>query len=381
MKKGAIAGVAIAALILPAMVLLGGGAVVSMVGTCFGQQPAQQQQAQPAQSGAQPSNDQKANAQAIIAEVKREGLPQGAALDALVTALAEDNLHNSPVARDHDSVGLFQQRPSTGWGTVQQIMDPAYATSRFLGALKALPNWQSMAPPAAAQAVQSSGAPQRYQQFVGQAQQIVNELWSGVTAPAQAVSDTQPGQISQVACQPEQQQAGNALQGAALGAMPWPSVNPIPAPGWRQQIPVPPWPPGLPGTRVNPPAITPQCVAGALWAWATAHLADPAFAKPPPLAVPDAAMMAGEAQRLGFQMHSSPQAGDMVVFRAGSFYGSHGHVGLVIGTSNDRYAVVEQNLISTTEDMGAHWGTWDIRSIGWPDSQAAGFIAAPPGRT
>lgn len=74
---------------------------------------------------------------------------------ALMTALTESGLRNLDYG-DKDSLGLFQQRPSQGWGTPAQLMDPKYATEAFVHALLGLPGWQHMAPWIAAQAVQHS---------------------------------------------------------------------------------------------------------------------------------------------------------------------------------------------------------------------------------
>jgi surface antigen len=90
--------------------------------------------------------------------------------------------------------------------------------------------------------------------------------------------------------------------------------------------------------------------------------------------------MTAEAIKNGYKMDVAPKVGDMVVFKNGSFYGSHGHVGLVIGTSGDRYLVAEQNFMNSNPSLLSGWGSWDIRSIGWPDAQASGFIASPPSR-
>jgi hypothetical protein len=83
---------------------------------------------------------------------------------ALATARQESKLHNLGYG-DRDSLGLFQQRPSQGWGTAAQIMDPVYATTRFYQALVAVPDWQKMTLTQAAQAVQHSGAPDAYAQY------------------------------------------------------------------------------------------------------------------------------------------------------------------------------------------------------------------------
>jgi peptidoglycan DL-endopeptidase CwlO len=74
---------------------------------------------------------------------------------ALMTAMTESGLRNLNHG-DRDSLGLFQQRPSQGWGTPAQLMDPTYATDAFVRRLLAIPGWQTMQPWMAAQAVQRS---------------------------------------------------------------------------------------------------------------------------------------------------------------------------------------------------------------------------------
>jgi hypothetical protein len=87
---------------------------------------------------------------------------------ALATAYQESDLVNLPTG-DRDSAGLFQQRPSQGWGTLAQVTDPQYATQRFYDALLAVPDWQSLTVTTAAQAVQRSAYPAAYQQHAAAA--------------------------------------------------------------------------------------------------------------------------------------------------------------------------------------------------------------------
>src|SRR5579863_2836609 len=97
--------------------------------------------------------DQGQNAAIIAAVGRKMGLPDHAATVALATALQESQLRNLPYG-DLDSVGLFQQRPSQGWGTRQQLLDPVYAATAFYTRLTQIPGWQSMSVTDAAQAVQ-----------------------------------------------------------------------------------------------------------------------------------------------------------------------------------------------------------------------------------
>jgi hypothetical protein len=104
---------------------------------------------------------QAANATTIAAIGKRLDVPDHAVTIALATALQESQLHNLAYG-DRDSLGLFQQRPSQGWGTAAQIMNPRYAAAAFFTALERIPSWQTMPVTEAAQAVQHSDAPQAY---------------------------------------------------------------------------------------------------------------------------------------------------------------------------------------------------------------------------
>ncbi|WP_203568324.1 hypothetical protein [Aestuariimicrobium ganziense] len=101
------------------------------------------------------------NAGIIAAEGMRRGLPARAVTIALATAMQESSLRNIDHG-DRDSVGLFQQRPSQGWGTVDQIMDPWYSAGKFYEALVKVPGWQTGDVNDIAQKVQRSGHPDAY---------------------------------------------------------------------------------------------------------------------------------------------------------------------------------------------------------------------------
>lgn len=108
--------------------------------------------------------EQMANAATVAAVGIRRGVPSKAVTVALATALQESKLYNLPDG-DRDSIGLFQQRPSQGWGTGEQISDPRYAANRFYAALLRVKGWQTMSVTAAAQAVQRSAHPSAYQKW------------------------------------------------------------------------------------------------------------------------------------------------------------------------------------------------------------------------
>ncbi|MGP9694898.1 hypothetical protein ACT3TZ_09815 [Brachybacterium sp. AOP25-B2-12] len=107
------------------------------------------------------SAEQTANAALISAVALDRGMPPRAASIALATAFQESRLENIDHG-DRDSIGLFQQRPSQGWGTVDQIMDPVYASNAFYDALAKVPGYETMSLNDAAQTVQRSGFPEAY---------------------------------------------------------------------------------------------------------------------------------------------------------------------------------------------------------------------------
>jgi hypothetical protein len=100
------------------------------------------------------------------------GLPQRAAVIAEAAAMQESSLVNLPDGTD-DSLGLFQQRPSQGWGTPAQIMQPVYASTRFYEALVSVPGGQSLPLTVAAQAVQGSATPGAYAKWEPLADSLV----------------------------------------------------------------------------------------------------------------------------------------------------------------------------------------------------------------
>ncbi|GAB2675054.1 hypothetical protein GCM10027088_62590 [Nocardia goodfellowii] len=124
-----------------------------------------------------PNAEQLHNARRIVEVVARRGMPPYAAVVALATALQESTLRNLTVAVDYDSLGLFQQRPSAGWGTPEQLTDPEYATGAFLDALEdSAPNYSSVPLWEAAQATQVSAYPTAYAKWQEQAAHLTLKL-------------------------------------------------------------------------------------------------------------------------------------------------------------------------------------------------------------
>jgi cell wall-associated NlpC family hydrolase len=121
------------------------------------------------------------DAQIIYNVAEDLALPQRAAVVAIATAIQESRLRNLPYGTA-DSLGLFQQRPSQGWGTAAEIMDPVYAATAFYSRLVQIPGWQSLTLTVAAQDVQHSGTPGAYAQWQTLATALVNTFSGAATA-------------------------------------------------------------------------------------------------------------------------------------------------------------------------------------------------------
>ena len=126
--------------------------------------------------------EQAAIAGTIAGVAHRRRVPEEAVTVAYATAMQESHLHDDPYG-DRDSVGVFQQRPSEGWGSAQQLQDPVYATTKFFDALVQVRGYQRMPVYTAAQEVQHSAdgsAYQQYQQFAA----LMSRAFTGQAAGA-----------------------------------------------------------------------------------------------------------------------------------------------------------------------------------------------------
>lgn len=120
----------------------------------------------------------------------RRGLPERARIIAVSTAWQESKLRNV-AGGDRDSIGLFQQRPSQGWGTAAQVADPVHASGAFYDALVKVPDWQQMSLTRAAQEVQYSAYPDAYAQWEPAATTLVRAL-SGNPPELTCTADAEP---------------------------------------------------------------------------------------------------------------------------------------------------------------------------------------------
>lgn len=155
------------------------------------------------------SPEQIANAATIVAVGKRLQVPEHGQVVAIAAALQESGLRNLDHG-DRDSLGVFQQRPSQGWGTPAQIMNPAYAATAFYRRLLDIRGWQQMSLNDAAQSVQRSATPTAYGRHAPAAQALTAAVSGATCAPPAA-----PGQVAAHAIAFAHAQIGLPTSGAA----------------------------------------------------------------------------------------------------------------------------------------------------------------------
>ncbi|MET7690646.1 heavy metal transporter [Streptomyces sp. NPDC005483] len=155
--------------------------------------------------------EQAVNAATITAVGTGRGLPERAVAIALATALQESGLRNISHG-DRDSLGLFQQRPSQGWGTPKEILDPTYAAGEFYKHLVKVKGYQDLPLTVAAQRVQRSGYPEAYAKHEPDATVLAAALTG--TSAATLTCD---GRQDTTQATPATQAAGTGTQAAATG--------------------------------------------------------------------------------------------------------------------------------------------------------------------
>jgi cell wall-associated NlpC family hydrolase len=162
----------------------------------------------PAGSGAGDAaklNDEQRGTVALIISIgKQRTLPPRAWQVAIQAGMTESGLRSLPYG-DRDSLGIFQMRPSMGWGTPAQVLDPVYAINKFYDVLEAVPNWKEQRPGESAQDVERSAFPDRYHKWEAMAAFLIGNVG--------AVQDpTGCGQGTGLLLPPPTAQAGNAIQ-------------------------------------------------------------------------------------------------------------------------------------------------------------------------
>ncbi|MDO5287686.1 MAG: hypothetical protein Q4G45_12820, partial [Actinomycetia bacterium] len=135
------------------------------------------------------TEEQIANARIINDVGLKMGIPEKGRIIAIATAMQESNLRNINYG-DRDSLGLFQQRPSCGWGSPEQVTDPQYAATKFYEGLLKVPGWESMAVTVAAQKVQASAFPDAYAKWEPMATEVVQSLGGTITTDLRDIDTT-----------------------------------------------------------------------------------------------------------------------------------------------------------------------------------------------
>ncbi|AEV86816.1 hypothetical protein ACWT_5798 [Actinoplanes sp. SE50] len=170
-----------AALLLAPCMLLGIGiaGVAATGASCMVSLPTGASSSTTATASTAWDNEQVGNASTIVAVGSRLRIPRYGWVIAVATAMQESSLRNLGdlgAHNDHDSLGLFQQRPSQGWGTPAQIMQPEYAATQFYQHLLRVDGWQTMTLTRAAQAVQRSAYPDAYAKWQPDAERLVTTV-------------------------------------------------------------------------------------------------------------------------------------------------------------------------------------------------------------
>lgn len=191
------------------------------------------------------------------------GEPERARVIAIATAMQESSLRNIDYG-DRDSLGLFQQRPSQGWGDEAEILDPVYSAGAFYDALSAVPSWQQMSLTEAAQAVQRSAFPDAYATWESDARILVG----GLSGAAADLVTCRAGAVASTATQPERPGLAGAsgadprlagllaAAGAEFGDI---AVAPLGAAATEAEV------------SITLPGLAPRVAGRALAAWLVAH--------------------------------------------------------------------------------------------------------------
>ncbi|MFJ2257908.1 heavy metal transporter [Streptomyces sp. NPDC087844] len=171
--------------------------------------------------------EQAVNAATISAVGTNRGMPERAVTIALATALQESALRNLGHG-DRDSLGLFQQRPSQGWGTEREILDPAYAAGEFYDHLGKVPDYARLPLTVAAQRVQRSGYPEAYAKHEPDATLLAAALTgrAAATLTCEGRPDTRPGGPESVRTALVRDFGRGAFQEAGAAVAASPSADP-----------------------------------------------------------------------------------------------------------------------------------------------------------
>ncbi|MBK6016640.1 C40 family peptidase [Streptomyces sp. MBT53] len=174
-------------------------------------------------SGLDEPEKQIPNAATIQATGVAMKVPARGQIVALATALQESRLRNLEYG-DRDSLGLFQQRPSQGWGTAAEVRDPVHASTKFYEGLLKVSGWQSMTIAQAAQAVQKSGFPDAYAKWEPLATALQKAIAKSLGQNGSSGKDSDSGNEVEQTGSSAATECGTGEDGSSFGAIPAGSV-------------------------------------------------------------------------------------------------------------------------------------------------------------
>ncbi|MFE0256914.1 C40 family peptidase [Streptomyces sp. NPDC059010] len=170
-------------------------------------------------SGLDDPAEQIPNAETIQATGIAMKVPARGQIVALATALQESGLRNLDYG-DRDSLGLFQQRPSQGWGTAAEVRDPVHASTKFYEGLLQVSGWQSMTVAQAAQAVQKSGYPEAYAKWEPLATALQKTIAKSLDQNGSSGKDSGTGGEAEQTASATATACGTGEDGSSFGTIP-----------------------------------------------------------------------------------------------------------------------------------------------------------------
>jgi hypothetical protein len=165
------------------------------------------------------TGEQAENAATIAGVASKLGLPNHAVTIGLATAFQESKMLNL-TGGDRDSIGLFQQRPSQGWGTPAELHNPIYATTAFFKRMVEVPGWKTEPVTDVAQAVQRSAAPDAYAAWEGESRAFAR-AFTGEVAAGLTCQDLHPAKTATVPALAKSELGRGDVSGAHPTATGW----------------------------------------------------------------------------------------------------------------------------------------------------------------
>ncbi|WP_236787933.1 C40 family peptidase [Amycolatopsis sp. GM8] len=281
------------------------------------------------------SGDQMTNATTIVVVGRQQQIPDQGIVVALMAAMVESRLRNLPYG-DRDSLGLFQMRPSQGWGTVAQLTDPAYAAAMFYAALTAVPDWQGIPPGNAAQAVERSALPDQYAKFEDDARQVVGALSGTACATWKQGSGSTGGSSG----------GGSARAQKVIAAAMSQRGVPYAWAGGTAQGP-------SPGTGADAGVVGFDCSGLALYAYAQVGIS-----------VPHQTQAIWATFQPAVTDPGGVQPGDLILLSSNGTPGGIHHVGIYLGNGQVVHSPESGDVVKVTDNIWAPGSYWARQFIG-----------------